>query len=108
MLFFTGDPARVRESDDVAMILPELITAFDGRFRAAVVSRESERPLQARFRFTAWPTLVFLRRGAYLGAISRVRDWNDYLDEIAGLLEAEPCDPPPFNIDEVCAAHQAA
>jgi hydrogenase-1 operon protein HyaE len=103
VLLFTGDPTKVRESDDVAVILPELIRTFP-EMEAAVVSREAERPLQARYRFTAFPALVFLRRGGYLGAISRVREWPEYLRLVAEILAAEPGDPPPFNLDEVCAA----
>ncbi len=103
VLLFTGDPAKVRESDDLAVILPELVAAF-GELEAAVVAREAERPLQARYRFTAFPALVFLRRGRYLGAISRVREWTEYLRLVAEILASEPGDPPPFNLDEVCAA----
>ncbi len=104
VLFFTGDPERVRESDDVAMILPELLAAFGGRMKAAVVDRDIERALQARYRVTAWPTLVFLRQGEYLGAISRVQDGQDYLTSTETILNAEPSDPPPFNLKDACAA----
>ena len=100
VVFVPGDPVRNLESADVAVILPELVKAFDGVFAPAVVARPAERKLQARFRFAAFPALVFLRDGLYLGAITRVLDWADYLTEIAEILGREPSDPPPFRLPE--------
>ncbi len=97
-LMFVGDHERLVESDDLAIIAPELAKAFEGAFSLAVVARESERPLQQRFRFTAYPALVFLRDGGYLGAIERLLDWEDYLARIGEILRAEPHEPPPFRL----------
>ena len=105
-LFFPGDWQRLGESNDVAVILPELAQAFQGAFRPAVVGAASERKLQARYRFNAFPALVFLRRGEYLGVIKRVLDWDDYLYEIAGILMREPTEPPRFELPEGCATSQ--
>lgn len=106
VLFFCNDPAQFPESNDVAVILPELLKVFNGRLHAAVVDKSIERQLQARFRFTSWPALVFLKRGEYLGAITGIRDWNDYLQQSTQLLAAEPAQPPAFDLDKVChAAH---
>jgi len=102
VLFFTNDPAQFPESHDVAVILPELAKAFNGRLQAAVVARGIERDLQARFRFTGWPSLVFLRGGDYLGAITGIQDWRDYLRESARILAQAPSEPPPFDLDKVC------
>lgn len=89
VLFFTGDPKKYPESDDVAVILPELATHFAGRFRVAVVAREAEQALQQLFPFSSWPALVFLRGDHYLEAITRVQNWSDYLAEIERLLGAQ-------------------
>jgi hydrogenase-1 operon protein HyaE len=102
-LFLPGDWQRLAESNDVAVILPELEQAFQGVFKPGVVAPGSERKLQARYRFNAFPALVFLRRGEYLGAIKRVLDWDDYLHEIAGILMREPTEPPRFELPEGCA-----
>lgn len=96
VLFFPGDWERLGESNDVAIILPELTAAFQHVFQPAVVERASERKLQAVYRFGAFPALVFLRDGEYLGAITRVLDWDDYLRETARILALEPSAPPPF------------
>lgn len=104
VLFLAGDAARLAESNDVAVILPELAKAFEGAFTPLVAARDSERELQRRYRFNAFPALVFLRRGEYLGAITRVLDWHDYVERIAGILAGEVSDPPPFRFPEGCGA----
>ena len=104
VLFFCNDPVQFPESHDVAVILPELLKAFGGRLHAAVISRPIERELQARFRFTGWPSLVFLRNGEYLGVITGIRDWQDYVQETARLLASTPSQPPGFDLDKVCGA----
>jgi len=96
VLFFTEHAEKFPETNDVAMILPELVKAFDGRLAAAVVDMADQRRLQMQYGFREWPTLVFLRRGRYLGAISRVQDWDVYLAEIDRILAAEPSRPPEF------------
>ncbi len=90
VLFFANDPTRYPESDDVAMILPELVKEYGNRFSAAFVEQKSERSLQRRFGFARWPTLVFLKKGQKLGHISKVQDWNDYILKINELLTSEP------------------
>jgi hydrogenase-1 operon protein HyaE len=94
VLFFYGDPKQYPESNDVAVILPELVRKFSGRLAAAVVDSDAQRPLQARFGFTQWPALVFLNRDGYLGTISRVQDWADYLYNIEHIMRATPTRPP--------------
>lgn len=102
MIFFSGDHRRLAESNDVAVVLPELDKALEGHARVLVCAREDERELQRRFRFTAFPALVFLRAGRYLGAIEAIRDWSDYLVEIPAILEREPSDPPAFKLPAGC------
>ncbi len=88
-LFFAGDAARYPEVDDVAVVLPELIDAFSGRFRVGVIDADREPDAARRFGVSVRPTLVFVRDGARLGAIERMRDWAVYLAEIAAIT-AEP------------------
>jgi hydrogenase-1 operon protein HyaE len=90
LLFFTENPAQFPESNDVAVILPELLAAFADRLQGAVVAAEAEHRLHSRYPFGEWPALVLLRGTDYLGAISRVQDWQTYLAEIERLLQAEP------------------
>ena len=94
VLFFYGDPKQYPESNDVAIILPELLKAFDGRLAAAVVAREAQTILQQRYGFMQWPALVFMCRDGYLGTITRVRNWGEYLEQIDQILHARPSRPP--------------
>lgn len=94
VLFFTENPRHFPESDDVAVILPELMARYAGRLTAAVIHRDAERELHRRYNFKGWPSLVFLRDGAYLGVITRVRDWLEYIAEFEALLAA-PARPAP-------------
>lgn len=94
VLFFTEDPATTPEANDVAVVLPELVRHFGGRIAPAVVAREDERALQSLYSFNLWPTLVFLRKDQYLGAISKIQDWTDYLEQIQGFLDTGPVRPP--------------
>ena len=100
VLFLTGDPAQFPETLDVAVVLPELVNAFAGRLRAAVVAREDEKSLQLKYGFRRWPALVFVRDGGYLGVITGIQDWSDYLRQIAALLERQATPPPGFKLPE--------
>lgn len=88
VLFFAENPVQYPESADVAVILPELVRAFGSRFRAALVSRTSERELQKRFGFARWPALVFMRGGDLVGTITGVHDWDEFVSKVGALLAA--------------------
>jgi hydrogenase-1 operon protein HyaE len=108
VLFFAGDSERLVESGDVAVILPELVKAFGGRLTPALVEKQAERALQLRFRFNAFPALVFMRGEGYLGVITRVLDWQDYLSEIAEILSRGPSEPPPYQFPDGCIPSTAS
>jgi hydrogenase-1 operon protein HyaE len=52
--------------------------------------------------------MVFLRDGGYLGAITRLLDWDDYLERIRAILAARPHEPPPFELPGGKTMAQAA
>ncbi|MFA5529708.1 MAG: hypothetical protein WDA11_03475 [Thiohalomonadaceae bacterium] len=103
VLFFSGDPVQHPEANDVAMVLPELTRVFMGRFEAALVEPAAQAALQQRFGFSEWPALVFLRSGGWLGTLTRMRDWADYLGEINALLLREPRSAAAFPVAVVAA-----
>lgn len=102
VLFFSNNPALFPESHDVAVILPELLKCFIGRLQAALIDTSIERELQARFRFSSWPPLVFLRRGEYLGSITGIQDWAGFCAEFERILALSPSQPPAFNLANAC------
>jgi hydrogenase-1 operon protein HyaE len=107
VLFFAGDSERLVESADVAVILPELVKHFSGLV-PALVETAAERPLQLRYRFNAFPALVFFKGDGYLGAIARLLSWRDYLAEIEDILARAPSEPPPYKFPDRCAPQPAA
>jgi hydrogenase-1 operon protein HyaE len=100
LVFFPGDLNRHAESSDLAVILPELLKNFP-TVQAGLVDPESEAELHRRFRFDAWPALVLLRHGQYLGVISRLRNWVEYLQEMNQLLAGQPVRLPGIGIPVV-------
>jgi len=74
------------ESDDVAVVLPELLKAFAGRFRGAVVALAAEDKLKARFQVVMGPSLVVARGGDVLDVITKIRDWSEYVARLSAAL----------------------
>lgn len=101
LLFFPGDVERLVESNDVAVILPEIMKVYGRKIAPALVAKTAERALQKRYLFNAFPSIVFTRLGGYLGHISRVLDWQDYLSEIPQILARE-VSVPKFDFPDGC------
>lgn len=106
VLFFPGDPATARDATDVAVVLPELVAAFEGRLRPGVVTDVfgDGKKLKMQYGFKEYPSLVFVRGGSFVGTISRVQDWVEYLSRIDALFVAAPRRPPGFSIPVVTAS----
>lgn len=105
VLFFPGEPSTVKDATDVAVVLPELVHAFGDQLRPGVVPDTfgDGKELKRHYGFSAYPSLVFVRSGEYVGTITRIQDWGDYLKQIAELLVAAPSRPPGFSIPVVTA-----
>lgn len=105
VLFFPGDPNTVADATDVAVVLPELVRVFDGRLNPGVVTDTfgDGKALKHRYGFDRFPALVFLRDGDYVGTITRIQNWGDYLREIGALMSAPPRRPPGIGIPVVTA-----
>lgn len=86
MLFFTGDPKERAEAHDVAVVLPELLAAFAGRLRAAIVTREAEADLKARFHVVVMPSLVVTHAGVQVGVLPKILDWSEYVESLERML----------------------
>ena len=105
VLFFPGDPETVRDSTDVAVVLPELVAAFADGLRPGVVTDvfEDGLVLKRRYGFREYPALVFVRDGEYVGTLTRIRDWAEYLQSIGDLFVAAPRRAPGFSVPVVSA-----
>ncbi|MEO8755154.1 MAG: hydrogenase [Casimicrobiaceae bacterium] len=98
LLLFVEDPGRYRETLDLAVIVPELVRAFPGRFKVGVLLPDPARALCVRYGFRRWPAFVVLADGKYVGVVDGLRDWEEYLAELARLLDAAPTRPPTLGI----------
>lgn len=107
VMLFSGDPVRFPEGLDVAVVLPELRAAFAGRFGLAVVTPEDEEAIARRSGVQRWPTLVFLRDGQYVTALSAMRDWDDYLRDVAQALQSPVTRAPGIGIPLVSSSSGA-
>lgn len=97
-VFIPGDRQRNLESADVAVILPELVMSFQGRFDAAVAGDAIEEAVRARVNSFQTPNILFFRDGDFIGDIPKVRDWTDYIARVTQILGRRPtpgADPAP-------------
>lgn len=86
VLFVAGDVKRNLETPDVAVVLPELRQAFQGRFDCAVVADAIENEVRDSSGVFKTPSLIFYRNGAVIGGIPKVRDWSEYIERITQIL----------------------
>jgi len=100
VLFFTEDAKRFAETNDVAVVLPELISVFPG-LTPAVIARDDEKKLQSRYGFLSWPALVFMREEQYLDTITGIQDWGEYIEQIKQILSSETSKPKAIGIPVV-------
>jgi len=108
LIAFTEDPTRYKETLDLAVIVPEIARAFGGAFRVGVLFAEPARTIATRYGFRRWPALVMLADGRYVGAVDGLRNWDEYMNEIAELVVAPPTRPPSIGVAVAVAAAGAA
>ncbi len=87
LLFFPGAGGNRPETGDVAVILPEILQAFAGRLRGAVVAPEAEEKLKGRFQVYVFPSLVVARGFDPVGVLPKIHDWSEYREKIEAFLD---------------------
>lgn len=85
-LFVPGDPRRNLETADAAVILPELRMTFQNAFDCALVDDAIEAQVRETHKALKTPGFLFFRQGLYLGAIEKIRDWDDYIARTSHIL----------------------
>jgi hydrogenase-1 operon protein HyaE len=63
-----------------------------------VLLPDAAREFAIRYGFRRWPAFVILADGRYVGAVDGLRNWDEYLAEVARLLDAPPARPPTLGI----------
>jgi hydrogenase-1 operon protein HyaE len=86
LLFFTGDVNARPEGRDVAVVVRELATGYQGRLRVGLVDRRDEAALMARFGVVVTPAVVYLRDAQPAELVARMRDWPVFAQAADRLL----------------------
>jgi len=86
LLFFTGDVAARPEGLDVAVVVRELATGYQGRLRVGLVDRRDETVLMARFGVVVTPAVVYMRDAEPAELVARMRDWPVFAQACDRLL----------------------
>ena len=107
VVLLAGDPVQFPEGLDVAVVLPELQRSQTRRFELAVVARDHEDAVARRYGSQRWPTLVFLRDGRYVTAISGMHDWEAFVERVSQALAMPVSRAPTIGIAVVSAAGSA-
>lgn len=98
LVLFAEDPAKVPETWDLTVILPEAVERMGVAVRVGILQPAAARVLAARYGIRFWPALLALRDGQYLGTIEGLKDWSAYVRLLPELLAAEPSRPPGIGI----------
>lgn len=86
LLFFTGDVNARPEGLDVAVVVRELATGYQGRLRVGLVDRRDEAALMARFGVVVTPAVAYMRDGQPAELVARMRDWPVFAQAAERLL----------------------
>ncbi|MGB5103751.1 MAG: hypothetical protein WBO04_10605 [Steroidobacteraceae bacterium] len=86
LLFFTGDVATRPEGLDVAVVVRELATGYQGRLRVGLVDRRDEAVLMAKYGVVVTPAVVCMRDGQPAELVARMRDWPVFAQACDRLL----------------------
>jgi hydrogenase-1 operon protein HyaE len=86
LLFFSGDVAQRPEGLDVAVVVRELLTSYQGRLRLGFIDRRDETALMTRFGVVVTPAVVYMRDGEPVELVARMRDWPVFAQACDRLL----------------------
>ncbi|MBS1140003.1 MAG: Hydrogenase expression HyaE [Proteobacteria bacterium] len=106
-LLLTEDPQRNLEVLDACVILPEALKPLGDTISRWVAGPDFSPVLMQRYGVARAPAVVFLRDGQYVGALNGIRDWSEYQNDVARLLDG-PAQPKPIGIPVRAASTQGA
>lgn len=107
VVLLTEDPQRNLEVLDACVILPEALKPVIGQISRWVAGPDFAPALMAQYGVPRAPAVLFLRDGQFVGVLNGIRDWGDYQNEVARLLNG-PAQPKPIGIPVRVEASQGA
>ncbi len=81
-----SSPATGTEGLDVAVVVRELATTYQGRLGVGLVDRRDETALMTRFGVVVTPAVVYVRDGQPAELVARMRDWPVFAQACERLL----------------------
>lgn len=84
-----GDIVKNLETADACVILPELRAAFQNAFECAVAGPGLDDGIRQATKAYKAPGFLFFRDGVFVDAISKIRDWDDYVSRISAILHLQ-------------------
>lgn len=106
-LLLTEDPQRNLEVLDACVILPEALKPVADQISRWVAAPDFAAALMQQYGVPRAPAVVFLRDGQFVGVLNGIRDWVEYQNEVARLLNG-PAQPKPIGIPVRAATSQGA
>ena len=88
LLFLPAHGKAHMETPDIAVVLPELVGALgaSAALSGAVAGPAYEKQLREQLGGIALPAIVVLRGGRPLGSLSRMRDWDEFLERLTAVI----------------------
>lgn len=91
LILVPGNPTRVREANDAAVIFPDLVRAVSQQtgleLATAFLPTEDEtEALRAELGVLAYPCVLAYREGRFAGVVAQLRPWADYVADTAALF----------------------
>lgn len=88
LLFLPAHGKGHMETPDIAVVLPELVSALGtgSAMSGAVAGPAYEKQLREQLGGIALPAIVVMRGGRPLGSLSRMRDWDEFLDRLSTVI----------------------
>lgn len=91
LLFLPAHGKAHLETPDIAVVLPELVEALGAQaplLGGAVAGPAAEKRMREELGGIALPAIVVLRDGRPIGSLSRMRDWDEFLERLSAVLSA--------------------
>lgn len=87
LLFLPAHGKAHMETPDIAVVLPELVGVLGGgsTIGGAVAGPAYEKRLREQLGI-ALPAIVVMRGGRPLGSLSRMRDWDEFIERLSAVI----------------------
>lgn len=93
LVLLTGNPQRVRESNDAAVIFPDLVRAVSEAtgctLLAGFLTPDQETDVvRAELGVLSYPCVVAYRDGSFAGVVPGMKAWSDFVSQVSSFFAA--------------------